>query len=242
MEGLFAEKISNNNSLSSLHQTMRFSILILLSVIFFAACRKDKEVSTIDLGTDYFPREVGSWIIYDVDSIIHDDNDDQQGFIDTVSYLLKEIIESEFTDTTGVLNQRIERYVKMSDTTDWVILDVWSSLVNKSRAEQVEENIKFIKLVFPPQNGDSWNGNAYNTLGEQDYEYTSVDVTETINDVALDSVLTIEQLNDVNIIEREYAEEKYARGVGRVSRTYIFIDIQDQSGVEYYEVINSFGN
>ena len=130
----------------------------------------------------------------------------------------------------------------MSDTTDWVILDVWSSLVNKSRAEQVEENIKFIKLVFPPQNGDSWNGNAYNTLGEQDYEYTSVDVTETINDVALDSVLTIEQLNDVNIIEREYAEEKYARGVGRVSRTYIFIDIQDQSGVEYYEVINSFGN
>ena len=221
---------------------MRASVFILLSVILFASCKKDKEVSTIDLGTDYFPREVGSWIIYDVDSIKHDDNDDQQGFIDTVSYLLKEVIESEFTDTTGTLNQRIERYVKMTDTSDWVILDVWSSLVNKSRAEQVEENIKYIKLIFPPQNGDSWNSNAYNTLDEQDYVYTSVDVAETINEVDLESVLTVEQLDDANIIEREYAEEKYARGVGRVSRTYIFIDIQDQSGVEYYEVINSFGN
>ncbi|MBL4623958.1 MAG: hypothetical protein JKY42_02275 [Flavobacteriales bacterium] len=209
--------------------------------MLFVSCKKDKKVITVDLGTNYFPREVGSWVIYDVDSIIHDDNDDQAGKIDTIRFKLKEIIESEFTDTTGALNQRIERYVKISDTSDWVIKDVWSSRVDNFRAIQVEENINFIKLIFVPEVGETWNGNAYNTLEEWEYEYTEVDIQDTINSLVLDSVLTIVQQDDANIIESEYSEEKYARGVGRVSRTYIFLDIQNESGLEYYELINSFG-
>jgi hypothetical protein len=110
------------------------------------------------------------------------------------------------------------------------------------RAIQVEENIDFIKLIFAPKIGDTWNGNAYNMLNVWDYEYTSVDSRDTINTLILDSVLTVVQKDDANIIEREYAEEKYARGIGRVSKTYISLDIQNESGVEYYEVINSFGN
>jgi len=62
--------------------------------MLFVSCKKDKKVITVDLGTNYFPREVGSWVIYDVDSIIHDDNDDQAGKIDTIRFKLKEIIES----------------------------------------------------------------------------------------------------------------------------------------------------
>ena len=75
-----------------------------------------------------------------------------------------------------------------------------------------------------------------------EYEYTEVDVQDTINNVVLDSVLTVVQHQDANIIESEYAEEKYARGIGRVSKTYIFMDIQNESGIEYYELFNSFGN
>jgi len=220
---------------------MRFSVFIFLSSILLFGCKKDKETTTIDLGTNYFPREVGSWVIYDIDSIIHDDNDAQLGYIDTFKYQFKEVIESKYTDTAGVLNHRIERYSR-TDTTDWVILDVWSSRMDNYRAIQVEENIDFIKLIFAPKIGDTWNGNAYNMLNEWDYEYTSVDIRDTINMLIFDSVLTVVQHEDVNIIEREYAEEKYARGIGRVSKTYIFLDIQNESGVEYYEVINSFGN
>ena len=123
-----------------------------------------------------------------------------------------------------------------------MILDVWSSRMDNFRAIQVEENIDFIKLIFAPKIGDTWNGNTYNTLEVWDYEYTSVDSRDTINTLVLDSVLTVVQKDDANIIEREYAEEKYARGIGRVSKTYISLDIQNESGVEYYEVINSFGN
>ena len=220
---------------------MRFSVFILLSSILLFGCKKDKETTTIDLGTNYFPREVGSWVIYDIDSIIHDDNDAQLGYIDTFKYQFKEVIESKYTDTAGVLNHRIERYSR-TDTTDWVILDVWSSRMDNYRAIQVEENIDFIKLIFAPKIGDTWNGNSYNTLDVWDYEYTSVDSRDTINTLILDSVLTVVQKDDANIIEREYAEEKYARGIGRVSKTYISLDIQNESGVEYYEVINSFGN
>ena len=220
---------------------MRFSVFIILSSILLFGCKKDKETTTIDLGTNYFPREVGSWVIYDIDSIIHDDNDAQLGYIDTFKYQFKEVIESKYTDTAGVLNHRIERYSR-TDTTDWVILDVWSSRMDNYRAIQVEENIDFIKLIFAPKIGDTWNGNSYNTLDVWNYEYTSVDSRDTINTLILDSVLTVVQKDDANIIEREYAEEKYARGIGRVSKTYISLDIQNESGVEYYEVINSFGN
>jgi len=219
---------------------MRFSVFILLSSVLLFSCRKDKETTTFDLGTNYFPREVGSWVIYDIDSIIHDDNDAQLGYIDTFKYQFKEVIESKYTDASGLLNHRIERYSR-TDTTDWVILDVWSSRMDNFRAIQVEENIDFIKLIFAPKIGDTWNGNSYNTLDVWDYEYTSVDSRDTINTLILDSVLTVVQHDDANIIEREYAEEKYARRIGRVSKTYIFLDIQNESGVEYYEVINSFG-
>ncbi|MBT6439225.1 MAG: hypothetical protein HOK72_05915 [Flavobacteriales bacterium] len=220
---------------------MRFSVFILFSSFLLFGCRKDKKTTTFDLGTNYFPRIVGSWVVYDIDSIIHDDNDAQLGYIDTFKYQFKEIIESKYTDASGLLNHRIERYSR-TDTTDWVILDVWSSRMDNFRAIQVEENIDFIKLIFAPKIGDTWNGNTYNTLEVWDYEYTSVDSRDTINTLVLDSVLTVVQKDDANIIEREYAEEKYARGIGRVSKTYISLDIQNESGVEYYEVINSFGN
>lgn len=220
---------------------MRFLVFILLASVLFFGCRKDNPAAKFDLGTNYFPREVGSWVIYDIDSIIHDDNDAQLGYIDTFKYQFKEVIESKYTDASGLLNHRIERYSK-TDTTDWIILDVWSSRMDNYRAIQVEENIDFIKLIFAPKIGDTWNGNSYNTFEEWYYEYTSLDVTDTINDLILDSVLTVVQRDDANIIEIEYAEEKYARGIGRVSATRIFLDFQNESGVEYYEVINSFGN
>jgi hypothetical protein len=86
--------------------------------------------------------------------------------------------------------------------------------------EVVEEDIRFTKLIFPVKEDATWNGNANNTLGEWEYEYTYSDRAETINGTAFDNVLMVTQKDDKNknAIHREYYIEKYAKEIGLVYR------------------------
>ena len=51
----------------------RLSILA-CAILILVSCKKDDPVK-IDVGHSYFPVEIGSWIIYDVDSTVWNDFD-----------------------------------------------------------------------------------------------------------------------------------------------------------------------
>src|ERR1051325_848746 len=192
--------------------------LICVSV-FFSQCKKDEPTQeSLDFGYNYFPGEVGSYIIYRVDSIHYDIT------YDTVQYLLKEKIESSFLDNSNRPTLRIERYKKYYndsipyDSMQWALTDIWTATKTTTALEKKEENIIYVKLVFPAKEGKTWNGNVYNNLGEQQYEITSTDVFETINNMSFDSVATVLQNDNVNVIQNIHAEEKFARNVGLIYR------------------------
>ena len=69
---------------------------------------------------------------------------------------------------------RIERYYRDTDTNSWVIKDVWHAQIVNATAQKIEENIRYIKLVFPSEIGKSWDGNAFNTIDYQEYEITDI--------------------------------------------------------------------
>lgn len=220
----------------------KITLLLAVLVILFS-CKKKDETATFDLGYDYFPREIGSWIIYDVDSIVHDDNDDGAGLIDTFRYQLKVVVDTEFTDLEGRLSQRIVRYKRINANDIWKVKDVWSSTVTSSTAEQLEENVRYIKFIFPPKEGEIWDGNALNDEPRKTYEYTDVAVNGSVNGNDFDEITTVEQEIEFNQIEQRLFIEKYARGVGLIYKVNNFIEIQgnEQGGVEYKEEINSYG-
>lgn len=200
--------------------------------ILASHCTKDKSTETpIDLGYNYFPDDVGRYIIYEVDSITQDD---PVNFHDTTRYLLKEVIAATFLDNSGRTTLRIERFYKIYSSTipydsmNWTGQKVWTVNRTQSTLEKKEENITYLKLVFPVREGKQWNGNAYNTLGQKDYEIISVDQPETINNINFDSVLTVRQFEQINIIEYRYELEKYARNIGLVFKQSDSLSIQQQ--------------
>lgn len=224
-------------------------VFIFFFFVFEISCKKDTETS-VDVGYSYFPVNVGHWVMYEVDSTVWDDfyNINDSLHERAYNYKIKEIIESEFYDNEGRLTQRLERYKKLNDTTDWFINDVWTMNLTSATAEKVEENNRFIKLVFPVSKNTTWNGNAFNTIGEAEYEYDDIDVPATINGILYDSTLTVIQASDTNnLIEAQFQYEIFARNIGLIYKRYRYVtfDIVSHeilSGKDYSYKIISYGN
>jgi len=227
--------------------SLRKYIFFLLVLSFlFSACKKETEDMSVEMKYSYYPNNIGHWVIYKVDSIIWDDNFTPPR-IDTFHYYIKELIESNFYDNSGRQAQRLERYFRRNDTLEWTIKDVWYSNVTASAAEKVEENERFVKLVFPVIPGHIWNGNVYNTRDEWDYEYTAVDEQLSINSLNFDSTLTVKQYEDSTAINKDYSEEKFAKNVGLIFKYSYHLEINPvtneiSKGNKYTYTIVSWGN
>ena len=208
-------KIKHSNSKYVSIKVIGISILISLWV----SCKKDNSNTEVNLGYTYFPVRVGEELIYDVDSVYHDP------FFGTTSYVhyqIREVVDSVFNDNQGRPTMRIERYRNDSSASfpNWIIYNVWTANRTATTAERFENNIRYVKLIFPVQQGKTWDGNSMNVYDEQDYELTYAHQPEAINSLSFDSVAMVTQINDTayNILFPKYEFEKFATGVGLIHK------------------------
>jgi len=220
----------------------RLILIVFATILFWSSCKKET-VEPVEMGYKYFPVNIGHWAIYDVDSISYNDF---TGLIDSFKYQIKEIVESDFIDNQGRTSQRLERYIRLSDTSAWTIKDVWFETLTASTAERVEENLRMIKLVFPISDSFEWNGNNYNIIGEQKYSYQDVFTPALINNISMDSTVTVMQKNSQTLISEDYQKEIYAVHVGMVYKKYVALEKQPTgtitSGIDYSYTLRSYGN
>lgn len=225
-------------------------IILFFFIVAIVSCTKENTVLTPNLGYTYFPVNVGHYVIYDVDSIY---KDGFSGIVTHGKYQIKEVVESEFIDNAGRTTYRIERYRKDTiNYPDWTIYNVWTANVTPTVAERFENNVRYIKLIFPVVLGETWNGNSMNTEVEEDYEYIEVNEALYINNLSFDSVATVLQADELdNLAEPKYKEEKYATGVGLIYRKNYIITtktnpqtgvLDTASYVNYTEQITDYGN
>ncbi|PCJ26525.1 MAG: hypothetical protein COA97_05450 [Flavobacteriales bacterium] len=194
--------------------------MLVLVVTFFSCSKDSDDYVTPDIGHDYAGLEVGKYVIYDVDSFFYNNFNDS---IDTSYYQIKEVVDSKYEDLEGEEAFKIIRYRKEIDSTNWVLIDVWNSKITQTNFQKVEENVRFVKLIFPVKDNKNWNGNSMNTGQEMIYEYTSVDNSEIVGSTSLNNVLTVLQLDNINLVEEYYHEEKYAKGIGMVYKKNVDI-------------------
>ncbi len=213
------------------------SIFLLVS-----SCKKESELP-VDMYYKYFPVNTGHWVVYDVDSISYNDF---TGTVDSFKFQIREIVESVYTDNEGRETQRLERYKKLSDTTDWFLKDVWSENLTTTTAEKVEENIRIIKLIFPPHNNEKWDGNLYNTLGTQNYTYKNVHDSYLQNNINYDSTLSVVEKEEYTLISEKFEKEVYASHIGMIYKKFVNLTKEPtgliKKGVNYSYTINSYGN
>ncbi len=220
------------------------------------SCKKDKIELPPDVGYDYAPTIIGKYVIYEVDSVVYDDFKKDTTIF---KYRIKEKLEENITDAEGRAALKLVRYIKLYnpstsyDNIPWTLKDVWTCIRTKTTYEVVEEDIRFTKLTFPVVTDKIWNGNAFNTFVTLDYKYKYTDKAETINGIAFDNVLFVEQKDDKlkNVIHREYYIEKYAKNIGLIYREIkdlksetvnaLPVEQRIKSGIIYKQIYISHG-
>jgi hypothetical protein len=190
----------------------------------------------------YYPYQIGQWFVYDIVEIKYDDFTHT---VDTSQYQIKEFYESEFLDNSNRKTLRIERYRRNKITDDWGLENIFLSNITTSTAERVEDNIRYIKLVFPVINGETWNANSLNTFPSHFYKYTKVDVPLIMYNQNYDTTLTVLQQDEETLINKDYSSEIYAKNIGIVYKKTVHIkkDLTGTitKGTDYTCILNSYG-
>ena len=217
-----------------------YFLAILFSLAFFASCEDVTEDLPMDnFGYEYFPLADNALWIYKVDSVIYSQLGDKK---DTTSSYVKEEIVEVFVDQVQDTVYRIERSVSKSSNYEWNVVDVWVAQKDQTMAAKTEENLKYMKLVFPLKESVSWDGNAFITedvdifvggetldlLRDWDYRMLSIESRVLIGDEPYTEVATIQNADsDENeLIHKRFVIEKYATDIGLVYKRHVILDTQ----------------
>ncbi len=201
---------------------LSFTILALL--VCLHSCKLQSiDPEDVDLGYDYYPLEVGRYVIYKETDTIYD-----PGSVVDTTYHVKEIIHDSYIEGTEE-KFTVYRFAKKTTDADWPIEpdSVWTVARTANQLLRTESNLQYIKLVFPVKEGKTWNGNAKNTSGEitsSDKFYKMTDLNKPykgINAVVYPSTLkmTISNQSDP-IVSKDIRYDIYAKGIGFIKKDY----------------------
>lgn len=221
---------------------MKHFLIYMSFVTLFASCNFDAEIEylSLDYGYEYYPTEIGKYIIYDVDSIVFDLTSNGS-VTDTTSYQVKEEIVDTTTDNAGRIIYLIHYSTRDNSDEDWTIKKVHTAVIDDNKVERTEDNFRYVIMLFPVKKETTWNGNqlfsednvTITVRGEtlelfKNWTSSVVDknVREVINNQVFDDVLVIHHADYENNIERRFVEEKYARNIGLISKTMFILDTQ----------------
>lgn len=169
-------------------------------------------------GTEYFPLTMGRYQIYAVQEVRYVNGSQPL----TLSYELMTAVADSFPAPDGQYIYVIHRSTRANDSAAWQALDTWSVRMQDDRVTVSEGNTPFVKLIFPVREGTRWDGNTYNTLGDDEYELTSAGQPLEVNGMTFEKTATVEQeRNEDLIVFRDERSEVYASGVGLVKKEII---------------------
>jgi hypothetical protein len=203
----------------------------ILGFFCLQACQRNiVPAENIGLGRDYFPVVKGQWIEYAVDSIIYNDFNKTT---DTFKMEFQDRISDSFYDAQNRLSWRVDRSVRQDSNFAWTELFTYYITPTSSYTEVIEQNLRFIKMVFPVKYNTRWYGNLYipsdfnpdfQWYRDWDYRYDSIGSPYQNNWMLFPQTVLINQVerNEGNAADtnaysaRTFSSERYARGVGLV--------------------------
>ncbi len=192
-----------------MNQKVRIGVIFLY--LGLASCNKTIEPDDKRLGYVYFPLEIGNYLVYAVEEKNYTILDSNRVF-----YQLKEVVADTFTNLSGQKQFVLERYRRNNELENWRIDSVWSALRTGSQAIKFENNIPYIKLVFPVERNSSWNGNAYNDKGERTFRITEFRQSRRYGDIQLPNTVKVLMGNDSSLVTQFKREEIFAENIGLV--------------------------
>lgn len=213
----------------------RTFLLFLLAALAFS-CKEVKDPFQLPEYDDasFYPLQVGKFWEYRVDSTVFDQNAPEPVY--SVSVLVREEVVDTFLDLQNHPWYRIERFERASDTLPWEIKQVVAATIRGNEALRLENDLTFVKLLFPLTPFKNWNGNKYFDpftivfiSGEPVEMFKGWDyrmLSSGAQEMGYSDVTSILQADSENLLERRYALEKYARDTGLIYRELEILDTQ----------------
>ncbi len=219
-----------------LNKTINTYFLFIMGLLCIAGTQSctEKIISVNNVfGPSYFPLNHGHAITYRVDSTIYDDFG--QGNVYTNSYYMKDVVDSSFVDLQNQTSHVVLRYMRPISDSNFKLVKSYVVTLNNRRIEVIEENLRYIKLIFPFSTSETWLGNNFiGSNGSTDiqwldnwvYRYGAFGGTYSYGNFSCDSIVTVDQnslekYDGDTISTTQYgyvkiATEKYAKDKGMV--------------------------
>lgn len=200
-------------------------LAVVMLIVLLSSCTEERGVSP-DLGYEFFPLQVGKSWEYAVDSITYRSD----GIPDTANLFFLEKIVDWRIDNIGDTFYIAERFERYDSTKPWQIKEVFSLKRTRTQAIRTENNLSFIKLIFPIKRRDRWDGNKYfnseiitpvagnaiQPFVNWEYRYLEVD-----NNLVFVQLANYEEAGSIR-----QAEEKYARNIGLIEKNWMILTTQ----------------
>jgi hypothetical protein len=243
-EASFSDILLHKKMHISVKRIILSAVIIMMIAFMFYACRKQTNSVVPDMGYAYYPYGIGKYAVYSLDSIIYNG---YNSTVDTNQYLIKDTCVDTFTDNQGRLSYLIARYFWDSTLQTWQEGMDYYITPTAGSIELVENNLRYVKLVFPVIDNYSWNGNEYidpdpdenlDYLNNWNYTYNNINEPNSVLSNTYDSTITVNEVDDSVDISayayRLYAKEVYAKNAGLIYQHFIYWQQQcvsyDQNG------------
>lgn len=167
-------------------------------------------------GTNFFPLEVGQYRTYAVEEI-------KFSFLeapDTTHFFLKEVVADSFINQTHAATYRLERFTRANENMSWHLDSVWTATKDTRRVVVTENNVPFIKLIFPLRTALPWDGNALNSQMEDLYELQSTsdelhnEIESPIDSLLENSITVVQEISQDTTLMQIEMLETYAENIG----------------------------
>jgi len=205
-------------------------LLVAVCIAAFFSCKK-VTISTADVTRNYFPLQLGKSVTYAVDSTYY------YGPPGT-EYHVSMYMNYAITDTVTI-NKMVWYMMNISNsayaTGPWVPSSVVLMTISSDSLLYRQNQVQYIKMVFPVSNGLTWLGNTYAETQDSsfayfanwNYIYRNAGLSYFNGDVMFDHTVTVvEDSENVNYQDVDslvpghltYAKEVYANNVGMIYR------------------------
>jgi hypothetical protein len=221
--------------------------LIFCAAFAAVSCDSTDESPAPDRSQEFFPLRLGQYQLYDVTEVVY-----TLGVPETLKYELKTVVTDSFPNVTEGFTYVLQRSKRSDGQSNFSPLDTWSARLGIHEIVVQEENISFVKIKLPAEKNAEWEGNLYNTLGEDTYMIEGLHVPYEVNGLTFDDCVVINQNdNEDFVVSLDQRKEVYARNTGLIYRESTLLNYctvgnclgqqQVESGRIYTQTIKSHG-
>jgi hypothetical protein len=223
---------------------LKLAVFLLLIGLASTACRREYD-PVPPMAKEIFPIEDGKYRIYHV----IDTSYASATLEDARSYYKRELTDGTETD---LLDREVST-LWLHTSTDtlgtpdapiyiWDFDQLWTQYLGTEFAERIEGNTRKLILRWPPYEGATWNGNLYNNLEDQTYQYINLDTTVVVRGKTYANCVYVLQVPfRMPVVKTpgnppppffliEHAYEIYAPKIGKIVGYYKYYEEQVISG------------